>query len=197
VGADRGDGGDDRRLALLAAEAAAHAAHFRRDGGLRHAEHERDVLRHFGRVLGRGPHVPLPFVERRGDRDVGFEIEMILAADRHRTANAARRGIKRRLQVAALKFQLRHAGEVRIDAVLSPAFDSSWRRASLRRATPMMTRAAAAMRNRSASIGMVVARRALLRAGARSPDPTVGTRVTAKKHACGRATNQGSVEFKV
>ena len=51
-GQHRGDAGDDGRLALLAAEGAAHAPHLDGHGVERQAEQMRDAVLHLGRMLG-------------------------------------------------------------------------------------------------------------------------------------------------
>ncbi len=79
-GEQRGDAGDDGRLAFLAAEAAAHAAHFDRHRVERNAEHMGDAVLHFGRMLGGGEDMEVAAFARRGDGDLAFEIEVILAA---------------------------------------------------------------------------------------------------------------------
>ena len=79
-GKHRGDARDDRRLAFLAAEAAAHAAHLHRHRIERNAEHMRDAVLHFGRMLGRREDMEVAAFAGRRDRDLAFEIEVILPA---------------------------------------------------------------------------------------------------------------------
>ena len=90
-----------RRLAFLAAEAAAHAADLAGDIGIRQAEHARDDVLDLGRVLRRGIDVHRPVLARDGERDLAFEIEMLLAADAKRALEPVRCGRDRRLRVAA------------------------------------------------------------------------------------------------
>ena len=79
-GQQRGDAGDDGGLALLAAEGAAHAPHLDGDRVERQPEQMRDAVLHLGRVLGRALHQHAAVVAGSGERDLAFEIEMVLAA---------------------------------------------------------------------------------------------------------------------
>ena len=100
-GDQRGGGGEQRGLRLLAAEAAAHAAHLDGDAVVGLAQHAGDQMLDLGRVLGRGPDVDVAILARRGQRDLAFEVEVILAADRELALHAAGRGRQRGLGVAA------------------------------------------------------------------------------------------------
>ena len=80
-GQQRGGGGNDGRLAFLAAEAAAHAPDLAFDLGGRNAEHARHMMLHFGRMLGGRMHQHVIILAGNGIGDVGFEIEMVLPAD--------------------------------------------------------------------------------------------------------------------
>ena len=79
--AERGERRPLRRLALLAAEAAAHAAHLDGDGVVVQAEHVGDDVLHLARMLGRGIDEHVAVLAGDGERDLAFEIEMLLAAD--------------------------------------------------------------------------------------------------------------------
>ena len=90
---DQGGGsGEQGRLALLAAEASTHAADFHRDGVIAHAQHLGDIVLHLGGMLGRGPDMDVAVLARRGERDLAFEIEMVLAADDQPPFQDMRRG---------------------------------------------------------------------------------------------------------
>ena len=78
-----GDAGDDGRLALLAAEHSAHPPHLDGDGVEGQAEEMRDPVLDFGRVLGRTPYVDVGVFARHRERDLSFEIEVVLAAATH------------------------------------------------------------------------------------------------------------------
>ena len=100
-GEHRGDAGDDGRLALLAAEGAAHAPHLDGDGVERQPQQMRDPVLHLGRVLGRAHDVHVAAVAGSGERDLAFEIEMILAAAAQLAGEPMRRGGERGLDLAA------------------------------------------------------------------------------------------------
>ena len=86
------DGRPLRRLALLAAEAAAHAADLAGDIGVRDAEHAGDDMLHLGRMLRRGIDVDVAVLARDREGDLALEIEMLLPAD----AELARERMRRR-----------------------------------------------------------------------------------------------------
>ena len=93
-GEQRRDAGDDGRLALLAAEAAAHAAHLHRHRVERNAEHMRDAVLNLGRMLGGREDMDIAAFARGRKRDLAFEIEVILPA----TAEFAREPMRRRCE---------------------------------------------------------------------------------------------------
>ena len=78
-------------LGFLAAETAAHAAHVDDDLVHRHAEHFSDQLLHFGGVLCRGvdDHAAVFGGHDRGN--LGFQVEVFLAADMQAALQATRR----------------------------------------------------------------------------------------------------------
>ena len=100
-GQHRGDAGDDGRLALLAAEGAAHAPHLDGDRVERQAEQMRDAVLHLGRMLGRAPHLHVAGVAGGRERDLSFEIEVVLAAAAQFARQAMRRAGERGLDIAA------------------------------------------------------------------------------------------------
>ena len=73
--------GDQRRLALLAAEAAAHAPHLDGDGVVGKAEHLGDGVLDLARMLRRGMDQHVARLAGDGVGDLTFEVEMVLAAD--------------------------------------------------------------------------------------------------------------------
>ena len=79
-GHERGDRSDDRSLALLAAEAAAHPPHLDRDGRNREAENRRDGVLDFRWMLGGTEDFKVTVVAGHCKGNVAFEIEVILAA---------------------------------------------------------------------------------------------------------------------
>ena len=81
AGGERGERSPLRRLALLAPEAAAHSAHLAGDVGVGQAEHAGDDVLHLRRVLGRGQDVHRAVLVGDGERDLAFEVEVLLAAD--------------------------------------------------------------------------------------------------------------------
>ena len=97
-----GDGRDDGRLALLAAERAAHPPDLDGDRVGRHAECVRDAMLHLGRVLGRGIDQHVGVFLRHGERDLAFEVEMILPAAARLAGDPVRRGGDRSRRVAPL-----------------------------------------------------------------------------------------------
>ncbi len=104
AGDARGERGHRRPgagLALLAAEAAAHAARLDGDEGVGHAENARDDVLRLGRVLARGVHRHLVAFAGNGERGLALEIEMLLAADRELALEPVRGGGDRGLRVAA------------------------------------------------------------------------------------------------
>ncbi len=100
-GDQRGGGGEQGRLGLLTAEAAAHAAHLDGHCALRDGEHPRNQQLHLAGMLGRGPDVDLAVFPGGSQRHLAFEIEMILAADGQAALQAAGRCVERGLGVAA------------------------------------------------------------------------------------------------
>ena len=105
LGGDRGDGGEEVGLGLLAAEAAAHAADDDRHRVRRDAEDVGDHVLHLGRVLGRGIDGDVIVLAGDGEGDHALEIEVVLAADALHALQAVRRGRHRGGDVAALELQ--------------------------------------------------------------------------------------------
>ena len=97
----RRDPGNDRRLALFAAERAAHPPHLDRDGVERQPEKVRNAMLDFGRMLGRAPHMHVGALARRSERDLPLEIEMVLTAAVQLAGKPMRRAGDRCLHVAA------------------------------------------------------------------------------------------------
>ena len=91
MGAERRHRRPGAGLALLAAEAAAHAARLDGDEGVGNAEDAADDVLHLGRVLRRSVDRHLAAFAGRGDGDLAFEIEMLLAADGELALEAMRR----------------------------------------------------------------------------------------------------------
>ena len=79
--AERGDGGVRIRLHFLAAECSAHAHAFHNHLIARDAEHPRNHVLGFRRVLRRRMHADEAGFVYPGDRGLRFQIEMFLAAD--------------------------------------------------------------------------------------------------------------------
>ena len=95
TGHARSDRGKHRplgRLRLLAAETAAHAAHAAGHERVRHAEHARGDVLHFARMLGRRVDQDRAVLTRDGERDLAFQIKMLLPADLDFACAAQRRG---------------------------------------------------------------------------------------------------------
>ena len=68
-------------LAFLAAEAAAHPAHFHRDRMVRHAQHLGDRVLDLARMLARTVDGDVLVLAGDGERRLAFQIEMLLPAD--------------------------------------------------------------------------------------------------------------------
>ena len=98
---DRGDAGEQRRLRLLAAEAAAHAPALDLDVVRLQAEARGDQVLHLARVLGRAVDEHAAVLARHRVRDLALEIELLLAADLERVGEAMRRGGDGGARVAA------------------------------------------------------------------------------------------------
>ena len=79
--ADRGDAREQRRLRLLAAEAAAHAPAFDVHVVRVHVQRVRDEMLHLARVLRRAVHVHAVVLGGHRVRDLALEIELLLPAD--------------------------------------------------------------------------------------------------------------------
>ncbi len=79
------------RLRLFAAETAAHAAHPTGHKRIRHAEHARSYMLHLTRMLGRGVDQNRAVLARDSERDLAFQIKMLLPADVKLSARAQRR----------------------------------------------------------------------------------------------------------
>ena len=95
-GGQSGRAGDPRGVALLAAEAAAQAAHHRGHAIEVAAQNLGANMLHFGGMLGRGMHDQVAVLARQDKGDLAFEIEVLLPADAERRAQPVRRGLQRR-----------------------------------------------------------------------------------------------------
>ena len=93
-----------RRLALLAAEGAAHAAALAHHFGIGDAQHLGDNVLHFGWVLGRAVNGHTAMLLGHRHAHLAFEIEMLLAADEEGFLDPTRRGFERLRDIAALEF---------------------------------------------------------------------------------------------
>src|SRR3989338_7883582 len=98
LGRPAGEVGDHRTqarracgLGFLAAETATHAAHVDDDLVHRHAEHFSHQLLHFGGVLRRGVDDHAAVFSRHNRGNLGFQVEVFLAADMQAALQAARR----------------------------------------------------------------------------------------------------------
>ena len=120
---DRCGGCDPGGVALLAAEAAAQAAHHRRHAVKVAPEQPRADMLHLGRMLGRGMDRDVAVLTRQRKGDLAFEIEMLLPADAefgfepmrctcHRRIGIAAQHRRRRLHIC-LSFQRRRDVENR------------------------------------------------------------------------------------
>ncbi len=98
---DRRGTREDRALRLLAAEAAAHAPAGHVHPMRIDAERVRHDVLHLGGMLRRAVHPHAAVLERHRVGDLPFEVELLLAADRQRALQPARRGGDRGLRVAA------------------------------------------------------------------------------------------------
>ena len=90
-----------RRLALLAAEAAAHAPRLAGHIGIGNAEHAGHHMLHFRGMLGRGIDMDVAILARDRQRDLAFEIEMLLPADAEPAVQLQGRLRDRRIRIAA------------------------------------------------------------------------------------------------
>ncbi len=86
------DGSRQIALGLLAAERAAHAPDLDRYRMIGHAERGRDLVLDLGRVLRRAVDGDLVAFAGDGDRNLAFEVEVLLAADLDAPRYAMRRG---------------------------------------------------------------------------------------------------------
>ena len=102
LGDQRRGGGRQVALALLAAEAPAHAAHLDRDGVARHAQHVRDLVLDLARVLGGAVDGDVVVLARHGERDLPLQIEVLLPADVDAPFEHMRRGRNGGLGIATL-----------------------------------------------------------------------------------------------
>ena len=104
AGHARGERGDRRPgagLALLAAEAAAHAPRLDGDERVRYSEDAGDDVLRLGRILRRSVHRHLVAFAGKGERRLALEIEMLLPADRELALKPMRRLADRGGGVAA------------------------------------------------------------------------------------------------
>ena len=77
----RRDHGPLGRLGLLTAEAATHAPHLAGNERIRDSENARHDVLHLARMLGAGIDQHVAVLARHRERDLAFEIKMLLAAD--------------------------------------------------------------------------------------------------------------------
>ena len=106
----RGNGGDDRRLAFLSAERAAHAPHLDSHRVARNAEHATHAVLHFRRVLRGRQDQHFPVLAGHRQRYLSFEIEVVLTAASNFAGHSVRSRGDRLLRVAA-NDRRRRAGE--------------------------------------------------------------------------------------
>ena len=90
-----------RGLALLAAKAAAHAPDLAGDIRVGNAENPRHNVLNFGRVLRRGMNQHFRIFARNGERNLPFEIKMLLTANPEHILQTVRRLCNPRCNVAA------------------------------------------------------------------------------------------------
>ena len=100
----RRDAGDQRRLRLLAAEGATHAAAYDDNILRRAAGRMRDHALHFVRVLRRAVDEQAAVLLRQRHRDVALEIELVLAAAAYAPRQAIRRLFKCGGRIPARQF---------------------------------------------------------------------------------------------
>ena len=113
-----GDAREQRRLRLLAAEAAAHAPALDLHVVRLQAQALGDQVLHLARVLRRAVDEHAAVLARDRVRDLAFEIELLLAADLQRVDEAMRRGGDGGARVAARQMHRRQdvaLGGVRLD----------------------------------------------------------------------------------
>ena len=97
----RGDAGDQRRLRLLAAKAAAHPPRLGHHRMVRQFQGPSDQMLHLRRVLGGGIDQHIAVLPRNRHGDLAFEIEMLLPADIDPPRQPVRRPSQRRGGIAA------------------------------------------------------------------------------------------------
>ncbi|KDB51037.1 hypothetical protein X805_33380 [Sphaerotilus natans subsp. natans DSM 6575] len=107
-------GREQRRLRLLAAEAAAHAPALHLHLVRRQPQRVRDDVLHLGRVLGRAVHQQAVVLLRQRVGDLALQVELLLAAEAEAALQPVRRGGDRGRGVAALQAHRRH------DVLLQP-----------------------------------------------------------------------------
>ena len=121
------DSGNRRALVslrFLAAEAAAHAAHFDRHRMARHAERMGDQVLCFARPLCRAIDDHLVVLAGDRQRDLALEIEMVLAAEPHAVLDAPGCRRDRRGRITALQDQ-RRGDLLVLDRIEVPDVDHS------------------------------------------------------------------------
>ena len=111
AGGERRDAGEEIGLGLLAAEPAAHAPHLDGDGMGGDAQHLRHHVLHLAGMLRRGEDLHVLLLAGDGERNLAFEVEMILPADRHRALEPARTFRQRGRDIAP--FELERVGHQR------------------------------------------------------------------------------------
>ena len=104
-GHQRGGGGEQVSLGLLAAEGAAHAAHLDGHGVRRHAQHLRDHALNLAGMLSRGDHRHIVVLAGNRHGNLSLEVEVVLPADGHAIRHAARRPLEGSRRVAARQGQ--------------------------------------------------------------------------------------------
>ncbi|ENT07003.1 hypothetical protein C038_00299 [Brucella sp. 63/311] len=101
-----GNGGNGRPLVglcFLATETAAHAAHFHGDGMARNAQCVRHQMLCLARALGGAIDGHILIFARNRQRDLPFQIEMVLTAQIHTVPDAVRGSIDGCAGIAALQ----------------------------------------------------------------------------------------------
>ena len=101
-------GREQRRLRLLAAEAAAHAPALHLHLVRRQPQRMRDDMLHLGRMLGRAVHQQAVVLLRQRVGDLALQVELLLAAEAEAALQPVRRGGDGRGRVAALQVHRRH-----------------------------------------------------------------------------------------
>jgi hypothetical protein len=104
----RGHAGEQRRLRLLAAEAAAHAPALHLHLVRVQAQRVRHQVLHLAGVLRRTAELQPVVLGRQRVGDLAFEVEVLLAAELERSRQLVRRAVDRRARIAAPHVHRRH-----------------------------------------------------------------------------------------